>query len=111
MVFLTIAVVLLSNGCFLAETILKGSILLVLMALTGIMDRMRTPMFLAQCAAFLDFCFLGNSKLVGISTLMLTFLGGFLSTFLCSLFLGVGFCHPLFNILNNTQYLPNGLRK
>ncbi len=35
MVFLTITMAFLSNGCFLAETVLKSSILLVLTALTG----------------------------------------------------------------------------
>ncbi len=89
MVFLTIAVVLLSNGYILAETILKGSIFLILPALTGIMGPVHTPIFLAQGAAFLNFCLFGNAKFVGICTLMLAFSGGFLSTFLHGLSLAL----------------------
>jgi hypothetical protein len=59
MVFLTIAVTFLSNGYFFVETILKGSVFLVLMALTGIMGHVRAPVILAQRAAFLNFAFLG----------------------------------------------------
>ncbi len=64
MVFLTIAKVCLSNGNFFAETILKGSIFLVLTALTGIMGRVCALMFLAQRAVFLNFCLFGNAKFV-----------------------------------------------
>jgi hypothetical protein len=102
MVFLSITMVLLSNGCFLAETVLKGSILLILMALTSIMGHMCAPMFLAQPAAFLDFV-LWNLKLVGIINLMLTFSGGFLSSFLHGFFLGIGIRYPFFNIFKNAQ--------
>ena len=85
------------------ETILKGSILLVLTALTGIVGHMHAPMFLAQCAAFLGFHLLGNSKFVGISTLLFTFSGDFLSNFLRGLFLGIGTCYYFFDILKNAQ--------
>ena len=81
MVFLTISMAFLSNGCFLAETILKGSILFVLTALTSIMGCVHALMFLAQRTAFLNLSLLGNSKFVGICTLMLAFSGGFLHTF------------------------------
>ena len=83
----------LSNGCLLAETLFKSSIFLVLMALTSIVGGVCTPMFLAQCAAFLNLRLFGNSNFVGICTLMLTFSGGFLSVFLCSLILGIGICY------------------
>ena len=54
MVFLTIAIAFLSNNYFLAETILKCSVFLILTALTGIMGCVRAPIFLAQRAAFLN---------------------------------------------------------
>ena len=103
MVFLAIAVAFLSNGCFLAETLLKSSILLVLMALTGIVGLVRAPMFLAQRTAFLDFCLLGDSKFIEISTLMLIFSGGFFSTLLHGLILGVGTHYYFFKVLKNAQ--------
>jgi hypothetical protein len=103
MVFLTIAMAFLSNGYFLAETILKGSIFLVLMALTGIMGCVHAPMFLAQRAAFLNFCLFGNVKFVGISTLSFTFSSDFLSTFLRGLFLGIGTHYYFFDVLKNAQ--------
>ena len=106
MVFLTIAMVLLSNGYFLAETILKSSIFLVLMALTGIVGRVYAPMFLAQHAAFLEPHLFRDMVVRGTSTLALTFLalsGGFLSAFLFGPFLGVGNCYYFFDILKNTQ--------
>ncbi len=81
MVFLTIAVALLSNGYFLAETILKGSIFLVLMAITGIVGHVHAPIILAQRAAFVNFRLFGNAKFIEISTLSFTFSGDFLSIF------------------------------
>ena len=63
MVFLTIAVAFLTNGYFLVETILKGSVFLILMALTGIMGRVHDPIFLAQSAAFLNFSLFGECKI------------------------------------------------
>jgi hypothetical protein len=60
MVFLTIAMAFLPNGCFLAETILNGSIIFVLMAFTSIMGCMHAPMFLAQHTAFLELHLLGD---------------------------------------------------
>jgi type IV secretory pathway TrbL component len=104
--FLTAAVALLSNGCFSAETLLKSSIFLVFTALTGIVGCVRAPMLLAQRAAFLNSRLFGNLVIVGITTLALTFValsGGFLSAFLCSLFLGVGICYYYFNVLKNAQ--------
>ncbi len=103
MVFLTIAMAFLSNDCFLAETLLKRSILLILTALTSIVGCMHAPMFLAQHAALLNFCLFGDLKLIGISTIMLTFSSGFLSTFLLGLILGVGTHAYFFNVLKNTQ--------
>ena len=47
MVFLTIAMVLWSNGCLSVETLFKSPIFLILMALTGIVGHVRAPMFLA----------------------------------------------------------------
>ncbi len=44
------------------------------MAFTGIMGRVRAPMFLAQRTAFLEFHLLGDLVVAGISTLVLTFL-------------------------------------
>ena len=89
MVFLTITMAFLSNRCFLAETLFRSSILLVLVPLTGIMGRMHAPMFLAQRSAFLNSYLFRDSEFVGISTLALTFPGGFLSTFFRSLILGI----------------------
>jgi hypothetical protein len=103
MVFLTIAMAFLSNGCFLAETVLKDSILFVLTALTSIIGHVHTPIFLAQRAAFLDFRLLGFSKFVGICTLMFAFSSGFFSTFLCNLFLGIGICYYFLDVLKNAQ--------
>jgi hypothetical protein len=101
--FLTIAMAFLSNSYFLAETILKGSVFLVLMALTGIMGRVCAPMFLAQCAAFLNFRLFRNAKFVGISTLSFTFSDDFLSTFLHGLFLGIRTRYYFFDVLKNAQ--------
>ena len=74
----------LSYGCLSAETLLKSSIFLVLMALTGIVGRVRAPILLAQRAAFLDSHLFGDSNLVGTSTLVLTRVvalsGGFLGS-------------------------------
>ena len=56
------------------------------------MGRMHAPMFLAQRTAFLDSNLFRDTVVVGTITLVLTFLalsGGFLSAFLCCLFLGV----------------------
>jgi hypothetical protein len=85
------------------ETILKGSVFLVLTALTGIMGRVRAPMFLAQCAAFLNFCLFWNAKFVGINTLSFSFSSDFLSTFLRGLFLGIGTRYYFFDVLKNAQ--------
>ncbi len=93
MVCFTITMAFLSNGCFLAETLLKSSILLILLALNGVVGCVCVPMFLALCTAFLNFHLLGKLKFVRISTLMLTFSGGFLSTFLHGLILGIGICY------------------
>jgi hypothetical protein len=63
-------------------------------------------MLLAQRAAFLDSHLFGDSDLVGTSTLALTFVelsGGFLGTFSCGLFLGVGIHYYFFNVLKNAQ--------
>ncbi len=68
------------------------------------MGRVRTPMLLAQRAAFLDTHLFGDSDLVGTSTLALTFVvlpGGFLGTFSCGFFLGVRIRYYFFNILKN----------
>ncbi len=78
------------------------------MALTGIMSCVcvRVPMLLAQRATFLDLRLFGNSIVMGISTLALTFVafsGGFLNTFLGSLFLGIGTCYYFFDVLKNAQ--------
>ncbi len=76
------------------------------MALTGIMSCVCAPMLLAQCATFLDLRRFGNSILMGISTLALTFVvlfGGFLNAFLGGLFLGIGTCYYFFNILKNAH--------
>ncbi len=72
-------------------------------ALTSITGRLRAPIFLAQRRAFLNFCLFGNAKFVGISTLLLTFSGDFLSTFLHGLFLGIGTCYYFFDVLKNAQ--------
>ena len=45
--FLAIAVAFLSNGRLSVETLFGSSILFVLTALTGIVGRVRAPMFLA----------------------------------------------------------------
>ena len=95
MVFLTITMAFLSNGCFLAETLFKRSFSYFWHS--------------AQCIAFLNFRLLGDSKFVGISTLMLTFSDGFLSTLLHGLIFGVGICYYFFNVLKNAQQLPNAL--
>ena len=110
MVFFTITVAFLPNGCFLAETILKGSILFVLMALTSIVGHVHAPMFLAECTAFLEPHLLEDLVVAGIITLALTFVtlsGGFLRAFFCGLFLGVGIHYNFFNVLKNNQELPN----
>jgi hypothetical protein len=103
--FLTIALVFLSDGYFLAETILKGSIFLILMTLTGIIGRVCAPMFLTQNTAFLNLHFLGNPKFVGICTPMLAFSGGLFSTFLHGLFLGVLVCEAFGDCLARTHDL------
>ncbi len=95
MVFLTIAMAFLSNGCFLAETFLKGLVLFVLTALTSIMGCLRAPMFLAKRTTFLKFHLLGDL----VSTLVLAFLAlssGFLQAFFCNLILGVEKTLPIF---------------
>jgi hypothetical protein len=110
MVFLTITVAYLPNGCVLVETILKDSILFVLMALTGIMGCMCTPMLLTQRTAFLKSHLLGDLVVAGISTLLLAFpvlSSGFLRAFFCGLFLGIGIHYNFFNVLKNNQELPN----
>ena len=84
-VFLTFTVVFLSNGRLSVETLFGSSIFLVLTALTGIVGRVRAPMFLAQGAAFLEPHLFGNTVLRGTSILALTLLAlpsGFLSAFL-----------------------------
>jgi hypothetical protein len=106
MIFLTITMAFLPNGCFLAETILKGFILFVLTAFTGIMGCMCAPMFLAQRTAFLKSHLLGDLVVAGIITLALTFLelsSGFLRAFFCSLFLRIGIHYNFFNVLKNNQ--------
>ena len=105
-VFLTFTVVFLSNGRLSVETLFGSSIFLVLTALTGIVGRVRAPMFLAQGAAFLDSHLFGDSDLVGTSTLALAFLalsGGFLGTFSRGLFLRVGIRYYFFNVFKNAQ--------
>ncbi len=85
MVFLTFTVVFCSNGRLSVETLFKSSIFLVFTALTGIVGRMLAPMFLAQCAAFLEPHLFGDMIVCGTSTFALTFLvlsGGFLGAFL-----------------------------
>ncbi len=106
--FCTAAVAFLSNGCFPTETLLESSIFHLFAALTGIVGHMRAPRFLAQHAAFLDSCLFRDLVLIGITTLMLTFVAlssDFLSIFLCSLFLGIGICYPFFNVLKNALTL------
>jgi hypothetical protein len=61
MVFLPITFALLSNGCFLAETLLKSSILLIFMALTCIVSHMHAPMFLVQLFSTFTFLRIQNS--------------------------------------------------
>ena len=81
MVFLTVAVALWSNGCLSIETLFKNSIFLIFTALTGIVGRVRAPMFLAQGATFLRPHLFRDTIVFGTSTLALTFLalsGGFL---------------------------------
>jgi hypothetical protein len=92
MVFLTTAVAFLSNGYFLAETILEGSIFLVPTTLTGIIGRLRAPIFLAQRAAFLNFCLFGFCLPFPVTFSVLS-----------CLFLGVGTCYYFFDVLKNTQ--------
>ncbi len=63
------------------------------MTLISIVGRVHAPMFLAQCAAFLDSHLFRDTVVSGTTTLGLTFLalsGGFLSVFFHSLFLGIG---------------------
>ncbi len=99
MVFLTITVAFLPNGCFLVETILKGSIIFVLTAFTGIMGCMHAPMFLAECTAFLEPHLLEDLVVAGIITIALTFValyGGFLGAFFHGLFLGIGIHYDFF---------------
>jgi hypothetical protein len=107
MVFLSIAMALLSNGCLSAETLFKSLIFLILTALTGIVGRVRAPMFLAQCASFLDSHLFRDTVVRGTTTFALTFLalsGGFLSTFLFGpCFLGIGICYYFFDILKDAQ--------
>jgi hypothetical protein len=103
MVFLTNTMAFLPNGCFLAETILKGSIHFVLMAFTGIMG-MHAPKFLAQHTAFLESHLPGDLVVAGICTLVLAFLvlsSGFLRAFFHGLFLGVRI-HYNFSMLSRT---------
>ncbi len=93
MVFLTIAMALRSNGCLSVDTLFGSSIFLVFSALTGIMGRVRVPMFLAKRAAFLGPHLLRDTVVRGTSTLALSFLalsGGFLGAFLFGPFLGIG---------------------
>ena len=74
------------------------------MALTGIVGRVRTPMFLAQRAAFLGPHLFRDTVVRGTTTLALTFFalsGGFLSAFLFGLFLCVGICYYFFDVLEN----------
>ena len=104
--FPAIAVAFLSYGCLSAETLFESSIFLVLTSLTGNVGRVRTPMLLAQCAAFLDSHLFGDSDLMGTSTLALTFVAlssGFLGTFSRGFFLGVGIHYYFFNVLENAQ--------
>ncbi len=102
MVFLIIAVPLWSNGCLSAETLFKSPIFLVLTALTGIVGCVSVPMFLAQCAAFLDSHLFRDTVVRGTTTLALTFLvlsRGFLCTFLFGHFLGIGIHYYFFDVL------------
>ncbi len=111
-VFLTFTVVFRANGHLFVETLFKSSIFLVFTALTGIVGRVRAPMFLAQCATLLRPHLLRDTIVFGTSTLALTFLafsGGFLGTFFLDPFLGVGIRYYFFNILENDQKLPNAL--
>ena len=101
-----ITVALRSNGCLSAETLFKSPIFLVLMALTGILGRVCTPMFLAQHAAFLDSHLFRDMVVRRTTTLVLAFLAlssGFLSVFFRGLFFGIGTCYYLFNVLKNAQ--------
>jgi hypothetical protein len=103
-VFLTFTIVFRSNGRLSVETIFKSSIFLVFTALTGIVGRVRAPMFLAQCTTFLGPHLFRDTIVFGTSTLALTFLalsGGLLGTFLLDPFLGVGIRYYFFNILKN----------
>jgi hypothetical protein len=106
MVFPTIAMALWFNGCLSAETLFKSPIFFVLMALTGIVGCVHTPMFLAQRAAFLNSHLFGDTLVCGTTTLVLTFLalsGGFLSVLFHVLFLVVGICYYFFNVLKDAQ--------
>ena len=106
MVFLTIPIAFQSNGCLSIETLYKSPIFLVFTALTGIVGRVRAPMFLAQHAAFLEPHLFGEMVVHVKTTLALTFLmlfSGFLGTFLFGLVLGIGICYYFFNVLENDQ--------
>ena len=104
--FLTFTVVFRSDGRLSVETLFESSIFLVFTALTGIVGRVRAPMFLAQGAAFLEPHLFGNTVLRGTSILALTFLalsGDFLGAFLFGPLLGVGIRYYFFNVLKNAQ--------
>ena len=68
LVFLTFTVVFFFNGCLSVETLFGSFIFLVLMALTGIVGRVRAPMFLAQCATFLRPHLFRDTIVFGTST-------------------------------------------
>ena len=106
MVFLVFTVVFRSNGRLSVETLFKSSIFLVFTALTGIVGRVRAPMFLAQGTTFLRPHLFWDTIVLGTSTLALTFLalsGGFLGTFLLDPLLGIGTRYYFFNVLKNDQ--------
>ncbi len=64
-VFLTFTVVFRSNGRLSTETLFKSSIFLIFTALTGIVGRVRAPMFLAQGATFLEPHLFGDTVVLG----------------------------------------------
>ncbi len=77
-----------------------------LMAVTGIVGRVRAPMFLAQCTAFLDSHLFRDTVVLGTTTLVLPFLvlsGGFLTVFFHGLFLSIRICYYFFDVLENAQ--------
>jgi hypothetical protein len=76
------------------------------MALASIVGRVHAPIFLGQCAAFLNSHLFWDTVVLGTTTLALPSLAlsrGFLTVFFCGLFLGVGIRYYFFNVLKKAQ--------